>query len=68
MMIKFEDVKIYNFMGAIRNMRNSWESWNKMDSYNDMDYSNPLINVEKFQLGEADRTLAKKLIKAGSDR
>lgn len=54
-------------MGAIRNMRNSWESWNKIDSSNELDYSNPSVNVEKFYLGEADKTLALKLIRAGSD-
>mgnify|MGYP003557155340 CR=1 FL=1 len=67
-MIKFENAKVYNFMGAIRNMRNSWESWDKIDSYED-GYATLIhpANVECFVLGEADKTLAIKLIKAGQD-
>lgn len=73
-MINFEHTRVYNFMGAIRNMRNSWQSWDKMDSreyliiagvWND-DAGNEAI-VENFELGEADRILALKLIKAGQD-
>lgn len=76
-MIKFEHAEVYNFMGAIRNMRNSWESWDKMDSYPyafdkafDDDYAKDvdhLANVQSFYLGEEDKKLALKLIKAGSD-
>lgn len=72
-MIQFEHARVYNFMGAIRNMRNSWQSWDKIDSgtsiFNDYEsehVTNP-ANAEFFRLGEADRALAIKLIKAGSD-
>jgi len=73
-MINFEHARVYNFMGAIRNMRNSWQSWDKMDSTENVDthyYSDAELekaaNVECFHLGEADKALALKLIKAGSD-
>lgn len=76
-MIKFEHAEVYNFMGAIRNMRNSWESWHLIDSRDyafDMafddgsakDVDHP-ANVQAFYLGEADKKLALKLIKAGPD-
>lgn len=64
-MIKFENLRIYNFMGAIRNMRNSWESWDKIDSIENVD-ENP-ANVEGFVMGENDMKLAMKLVKAGPD-
>jgi hypothetical protein len=65
-MIKFENLRIYNFMGAIRNMRNSWESWDKIDSYESKFLITPR-NPEGFRMGEADMKLAMKLVKAGSD-
>lgn len=66
MMINFEHTRVYNFMGAIRNMRNSWQSWNKIDSIENFELTT-LVNPEGFLLGDADRTLAIKLIKAGQD-
>ncbi len=53
-------------MGAIRNMRNSYESWDRIDS---QEYPHKAVNgnVQGFVLGEADKALALKLIKAGSD-
>lgn len=73
-MIKFKNAKVYNFMGAIRNMRNSWQSWDKIDSEelvttipaDDLNLMS-MANIESFKLGDADRTLAIKLIKAGQD-
>lgn len=55
---KVENVYTYNFLNAIRGMRNPLESWDKMDSVNE--------NYE-FRLGPNDQELALKLIKAGSD-
>src|SRR5690554_8133922 len=73
-LIKFENTKVYNFMGAIRNMRNSWESWDGLDSKNNAQYYEVMCedvyheaNVEDFYLGEEDRKLALRLVKAGSD-
>ena len=70
-MIKCENTKVYNFMGAIRNMRNSFDSWEKIDSYDlAFDSSKEEVyheaNVEGFYLGEADEKLALKLVKAGA--
>lgn len=65
-LIKFENTKVYNFMGAIRNMRNSWESWDKIDSFENWELTS-FINPEGFIMGEADRKLALRLVKAGSD-
>ena len=53
-MIRFEHVKTYNWLDAIRGMRNSWESWDKMDS-------------TENSIGEDDFKLMMKLVKAGSD-
>lgn len=63
-MIKFENVKVFNFEGAIRGMRNSWESWDKSDSkYMYIgDEPSPV-----FVIMPDDLKLAMKLSKAGSD-
>lgn len=69
-MIKFENTRVYNFMGAIRNMRNSWQSWDKIDSFNWTETNGDPgceSNVENFVLGEEDKKLALKLVRAGSD-
>lgn len=73
-LIKFEHTKIYNFMGAIRNMRNSHESWDKLDSVEyayldaiENENVSHIANVEFFLLGAADGTLARNLVKAGPD-
>lgn len=74
-MINFEHTRVYNFMGAIRNMRNSWESWDKMDSFEchhsigancDVTCANDAL-TENFVFGPNDHELAMKLAKAGSD-
>ena len=62
-MIKFENVAVYNFMNAIRGMRNPFESWDKIDSH----YIINRFSQEEFILGENDYKLAMKLSKAGSD-
>lgn len=65
-MIQFENLRIYNWMGAIRNMRNSWQSWDKIDS-TECSLDRTDENPEGFQLGEADQVLAMRLVKAGPD-
>jgi hypothetical protein len=65
-MIKFENVQVYNWMNALRGMRNSWESWNKMDSVEVIEYKD-LSPYHKFEMGMEDYKLAMKLSKAGSD-
>ena len=74
-MITFNNTKVYNFMGSIRNMRNSWQSWGKMDSYEGILYGLEAVtpeqvhpaNIEQFYLGPEDKKLATKLLKAGPD-
>lgn len=56
-MIEFEQTEVFNIDGALRGIRNSWESHDKSDSYYDSN---------GFNLGEADKKLALNLIKAGS--
>lgn len=56
-MIRFEHLNIYNWHNAIRGMRNSWESWDKMDSYYDENGN--------WVMGPNDLALAMRLSKAG---
>ena len=57
-MIQFQEVEVYNWLNAIRGMRNSWASQDKMDSHQVL--GNTLI-------GDADLALMKRLVLAGSD-
>lgn len=57
--IKVEEVEVAGFKTAIRGMRNPMNSWHLADSITYSDGS--------FFLGENDRSLAKRLIKAGSE-
>lgn len=63
-MIKFENLEIFNFDGALRGMRNSWESWEKSDSKYVLVGDNP---IPEYIVGPDDLKLAMKLSKAGSD-
>lgn len=70
-MIKFENLDIYNWHNAIRGMRNSFGSWDKMDSY----YVESVCSCDeckrhtfggkKWVMGPNDMKLAMKLSKAG---
>lgn len=60
-MIRFENTQVFNLDGAIRGMRNSWESWDKSDSQW-MEYGD-----WQYELGREDHKLAVKLSKAGSE-
>lgn len=64
-MIRFEHVKVYNWIDALRGMRNSWESWDKMDSQSGYILEGEYYDT--FLMGENDHKLAMKLSKAGSD-
>lgn len=72
-MIKFENTVVMNFEGALRGMRNPFNSWDKSDSfrcqkkcdYPFCEYSHSCY--DDFIVGEDDIALAQKLIKAGSD-
>ena len=58
-MLKVERISVMNFENAIRGARNPLNSWSRMDSYTAPDGS--------FVLGENDRSLARRLARAGSD-
>lgn len=57
-MIKVSNIEVFNLEGAIRGMRNPMNSWDKSDT----DFSK-----ENVTLGENDKCLAQRLIKAGSE-
>lgn len=58
-MIKLERTAVMNLDNALRGMRNPMSSWDKSDSY--------FAEDGDFVVGEADRTLAKKLVQSGTD-
>ena len=60
--IEISNVKVFNFEGAFRGLRNPMNSWARSDSYTKL-----VDGREEFHLGEADRKLAQRLIRAGTD-
>lgn len=58
-MIKVENIKVFNLEGAIRGMRNPMSSWDKSDTTPTNRFTN--------NLGENDKNLAQRLIKAGPE-
>lgn len=58
-MIKISKTSVMNMENAMRGARNPLNSWNRMDSRYDKDGN--------FILGENDRNLARRLVRAGSD-
>lgn len=58
-MLLIERTETYGWPAAIRGMRNSFDSWEKSDSY--------YTDTGAFIVGDADFALAMKLAKAGSD-
>lgn len=65
-MIKIENVYVFGWDAAIRGMRNPMNSWDKSDSKH---WHETIVRheVERRVVGNADLTLMKKLVKAGSD-
>ena len=59
--IEISNVKVFNFEGAFRGLRNPMNSWAQSDS----EYQGLVDGKEEFHLGEADRKLAQRLIRAG---
>ena len=57
-MIILEKTEVYNFQGALRGLRNPFESWDKSDS---------IIKGGNFILGQEDLKLAQRMVKAGTD-
>ena len=60
-MIKVENIEVFNFEGALRGMRNPYDSWDKSDSEF---YPWDETSVE---IGEKDLDLMKRLYKGGSE-
>lgn len=60
-MIKVENIDVFNFEGALRGMRNPYDSWDKSDSEF---YPWDETSVE---IGEKDLDLMKRLYEAGSE-
>lgn len=68
-MIKIEDVEVMGIRKAIKGMRNAMNSWDKSDSYFQMQcsfYAGCEETEDCNHIGEKDMELAKRLIKAGS--
>ena len=55
-MISVSNIEVTGFEHAVRAMRNSWDSWDKSDSYPTLD---------GFHIGDKDLELMRKLYKAG---
>lgn len=68
-MINFENTSVYGWEAAIRGMRNSYNSWDKSDSYETHIENQETLNTAPFEffVGENDLALMKKLVEAGSD-
>lgn len=65
-MIKITNAEVFGWDAAIRGMRNPMNSWNKSDSKH---WHETIVGheVERRVVGNADLTLMKRLVKAGSD-
>ncbi|MGL5458937.1 MAG: hypothetical protein ACRDBY_04930 [Cetobacterium sp.] len=57
-MIKINNIEVFNFEGAIRGMRNPMNSWHLSDSKQ---------GYLRYEIGEKDLDLMKRLYKAGTD-
>lgn len=62
-MVVFENTDVWGFEGAIRGMRNPFNSHDKSDS----EYESANFCDSNFVIGDADMKLAKKLIVAGDE-
>lgn len=65
-MIKIENVYIFGWDAAIRGMRNPMNSWDRSDSFV-CEGKDACVGGCYSCIGNADLTLMKKLVKAGSD-
>ena len=68
-MIRIENTDVYGFEAAIRGMRNSWDSWEKSDSYYTYIEDEHTLQRAPFEffVGDSDLALMKKLVSAGTD-
>jgi hypothetical protein len=68
--MKIERTEVYGFRAALHGARNPMNSWHLSDSYTRLSFDllhNKNSNIEGFILGKADKALAQKLTKAGSE-
>lgn len=66
-MIEIENTDVHGFSAAIRGMRNPLESWDKSDSGFREEFDETGTGAYFYRVGDADRALMMKLIRAGSD-
>ena len=69
-MIKLESEEVIGWEHAIRGMRNPMNSWEKSDSYLEVDYNTDESfdsRLSYIQIGDNDRNLMMKLRNAGTD-
>lgn len=68
-MLKVSNIKIYNWEGALRGMRNPLNSWHLGDTFNeeDKEYCTNELGIHYPEIGPNDYSLMKRLAKAGSD-
>lgn len=57
-MIKVENIKVFNFEGAFRGLRNPLESWDRSDS---------IFSKDNIEIGIKDLQLAQRMINGGTD-
>ena len=69
MSIKIENTEVVGWNAALRGMRNPYNSWGKADSYWTHIEDPETLETAPFQffVGEADKDLARRLVKAGTD-
>lgn len=65
--MKFENTEVFNIDGAIRGVRNPLESWDRSDSEFKVYCSKDNVIYEKFVIGDKDKELLQRLIKAGAE-
>lgn len=70
--VKIENTQVFGFESALRGARNPMNSWDRSDSFTIYDSYDHRVeikntNEENFVLGDADKILAQKLTKAGSE-
>lgn len=68
-MLKVSNIKVMNWKGALRGMRNPLNSWHLSDTFTeeDKEYCINEIGIDYPEIGPNDYSLMKRLAKAGSD-
>ena len=71
--MKIEHIEVCGINASIRALRNPMDSWDRSDSYNLHDdefihcRDKTIEGIEGFVLGDLDKALSQKLVKAGSE-